>query len=717
MRWQGKALGLSVMLVVVAIVSGNNGLSGLVQNCTVTVSTSQSIQSAINNASANAVICLAEGTWQESLKITKSDLTIRGQGQGKSIITGSLLIQGAQGVTVEKLTLQGSFKNGVELISAKLANIQDTLIQGHGGIGVLVTLDSIVRIERNQISKNSRDGIEVAGSKADLRENQINENSGCGVRADASSTVTGRDNEVLRNAGGTLCGRFPDGFLKTADSIPPRTRAVLSPSANGNGWNNSDVTIMLNIEDNEGGSGIQELRVKINDEEQQVIPAARLNLKDEGRRGSYEFSLSAEGQHRVRYFAIDNAGNHETEQVTPIRIDKTRPTFVSFSPGEGTYSSSITVSWEITDGQSGMDSCLVYVNGNQRLSGNAACRSSTLLDTGRGYDVTVEGYDKAGNIQVVAAHYELPPYLVCLSGCPFSRIQEAIDEVPEGGQIRLSGGTYNEQISISKSLTLQGAGTGSTILRGKGVQGKVLHIIRGNIVIEGLTIEGYLEIEQQRDRPSSITVRLKSSEVTNSPGAGVSAVFVDSSVEIIIQDSRIYGNLADGIEVWNEARLVVENSAIFNNRVSGIMLENSSQGLIVNSRITDNKPSADGQFGDGVMVLHGSQVIIRNSVISGNSRLGIGLWGKNTRAIITNNTINSNTLNGINIGCCGNDHNDAIQAEISNNSIQTNGGCGVSVDNERGIIISGRSNSISGNRGGELCGDTSKFPSGFGGGK
>jgi len=41
----------------------------------------------------------------------------------------------------------------------------------------------------------------------------------------------------------------------------------------------------------------------------------------------------------------------------------------------------------------------------------------------------------------------------------------------------------------------------------------------------------------------------------------------------------------------------------------------------------------------------------------------------------------------------------------------------VYTDNDAGIKITGQGNTISGNKRGNLCGDQSKFPSGFGGGK
>ena len=76
----------------------------------------------------------------------------------------------------------------------------------------------------------------------------------------------------------------------------------------------------------------------------------------------------------------------------------------------------------------------------------------------------------------------------------------------------------------------------------------------------------------------------------------------------------------------------------------------------------------------------------------------------------------NNGTNGITAGN-GGIASETIQAEISSNKIQNNANCGVFADSDSGIRITGKTNTISGNSGGQLCGTTSKFPGGFGGGK
>lgn len=131
MQW--RLLGLVLLLVGLGLV-GSLG-PGLAQSCTVTLNPGQSIQRAVDSVSAGAVICLAEGAWQENLVVTKDDLILRGQGRSKTFVTGSVLIQVAGRFTVESLTLQssavGAAPAGMVLIPAGSFQMGDSFNEGY----------------------------------------------------------------------------------------------------------------------------------------------------------------------------------------------------------------------------------------------------------------------------------------------------------------------------------------------------------------------------------------------------------------------------------------------------------------------------------------------------------------------------------------------------------------------------------------------------------
>ena len=143
-------------------------------------------------------------------------------------------------------------------------------------------------------------------------------------------------------------------------------------------------------------------------------------------------------------------------------------------------------------------------------------------------------------------------------------------------------------------------------------------------------------------------------------------------------------------------------------------MQGSANATIINNRITGNT-TANQSNGHGIGAGGASHATIRDNTISGNDRRGLSLFG-GAQITISNNTISNNLENGILIG--GSDvANESVQVDISSNTIQSNKSCGVNVDSDSGIKITGKSNTISGNTKGQLCGTTNKFPAGFGGGK
>jgi nitrous oxidase accessory protein NosD len=164
------------------------------------------------------------------------------------------------------------------------------------------------------------------------------------------------------------------------------------------------------------------------------------------------------------------------------------------------------------------------------------------------------------------------------------------------------------------------------------------------------------------------------------------------------------------------SKVFLDETMVVGNRSLGVMVRGNSEMEIVNSRVIDQKPDARGQFGDAVLASEKAKLILTQSTISGNALRGIALFNA-AQAQIKNNTITNNNSIGIQIGFSGTP-NETIQVEISANTIQGNKSCGVFVDTDPGIRVTGQNNTISSNaRNSNLCGETSKFPTGFGGGK
>src|SRR5215211_1904188 len=106
-----------------------------------------------------------------------------------------------------------------------------------------------------------------------------------------SFTVTATDNV------GNVTTVTHNYTVVNPDSVAPTSTHSLSAEANTNGWHNDDVTVTLDATDNDGGSGVDEIRYSINGGANAVYDAANKPV------------ISTEGTTTVSYFAVDNNNN------------------------------------------------------------------------------------------------------------------------------------------------------------------------------------------------------------------------------------------------------------------------------------------------------------------------------------------------------------------------------------------------------------------------
>jgi len=136
-------------------------------------------------------------------------------------------------------------------------------------------------------------------------------------------------------------------FSIKVDKSKPVTTHSLNPSLpNGNnGWYVSNVTITLNA--NDSMSEVNVTKYKI----------------DDGNWKKYDkaFIISEEGEHTIKYYSIDSAGNEEDQKEINIKIDKTKPvTTHSLNPSlpngnNGWYVSNVTITLNANDSISGVN--------------------------------------------------------------------------------------------------------------------------------------------------------------------------------------------------------------------------------------------------------------------------------------------------------------------------------------------------------------------------
>ena len=214
-----------------------------------------------------------------------------------------------------------------------------------------------------------------------------------------------------------------------------------------------------------------------------------------------------------------------------------------------------------------------------------------------------------------------PTITVCISGCDFRTVQEAIDDsgTQDGDIIGILDEMHTEAgILVSKSITIQGLGYDIT------------------------TIQAHEQIGQAIERvftiPENVQVTLRN--LTIQKGYPVQAPFSGGGIrnqgDLTIENCLIRKNSAgDGGGILNRGNLLVINSIISHNFADGI-----------------GEPGIECGTGGGINNAFGYSLVIHNSQIKNNIAAGKG--------------------GGLHIACEGNA--EIVNTEISENKSTKNGG-------------------------------------------
>jgi parallel beta-helix repeat protein len=303
-------------------------------------------------------------------------------------------------------------------------------------------------------------------------------------------------------------------------------------------------------------------------------------------------------------------------------------------------------------------------------------------------------------------------------GEPFKTIQAAIDAAKPGDQVHVKSGTYQEQLTIDKSITLQGQDHSTIILAPT------------NLSAPGAANPGAIV------RATGALTRVDIEHFTIEGAAGGTAnllygVRVDGNAFAEIEHNTIT-NIVDSsdstlgvaIDVGNSASspdgagpqvgsAEIEDNTISNYQRAGVIVNHTgSTAEIENNTITASATfHADSQ--SGVEVSDGAVAEIENNIIKGNTNgsngAGIVLFspgvqqlrnchGDRNNFFITE--VENNKISGNDYGIFGSQVTNSlsdqpVSTEVAHNQISGNTFVGIEFDNSSNVSID--NNSISGN--------------------
>jgi nitrous oxidase accessory protein len=213
-------------------------LSSMALAATIFVRSGESIQAAINEANSNDTISIQSGVYRESLNISK---TINLVGIGRPLLDGgainSAIILQADGVNISGFDIRTMRRAGIHVISDNNIIYNNTI----GGCldGIRLDHSRSNSISNNDINNNTN-GITLYSSEQNLiaknsvRDNNINEESDCGIFLAYSNDNVIENNDLTNNGDTSLSLRSSSGNTVRRNIISHNDWYAISLSESSN---------------------------------------------------------------------------------------------------------------------------------------------------------------------------------------------------------------------------------------------------------------------------------------------------------------------------------------------------------------------------------------------------------------------------------------------------------------------------------------------------
>ncbi|WP_299027856.1 right-handed parallel beta-helix repeat-containing protein, partial [uncultured Thermanaerothrix sp.] len=160
-------------------------------------------------------------------------------------------------------------------------------------------------------------------------------------------------------------------------------------------------------------------------------------------------------------------------------------------------------------------------------------------------------------------------WTVCASGCDYISIQAAINAANAGDTIQVQAGTYNEYLSITKSIILEGIGTNQVTLNATVTNGYGVYIKADSVTVKGLTIIGNSSTYYGIKAEGSLNLTLKDLVVKQ---YGRSGIDLNGCTNSLIDTVTAQANGGAGIAITNSTAITMQYLTTSDNSWGGVAL-------------------------------------------------------------------------------------------------------------------------------------------------
>jgi eukaryotic-like serine/threonine-protein kinase len=175
-------------------------------------------------------------------------------------------------------------------------------------------------------------------------------------------------------------------------------------------------------------------------------------------------------------------------------------------------------------------------------------------------------------------------HVVAPSGAEFVSIQDAIDWSPSGDTVKVESGIYQENVRLTKKITLIGVDTGAGApVISPGNKDPALVILADGCIVRGFTI-------QNSDQASGIRITSNNNTLEkNTLNRNAVGLILISSSRNTIRNNQITGNEKAGMTLEGSTENIIEDNNLEKNTVGITLDEFSLSNHIVRNNFQNNQ--------------------------------------------------------------------------------------------------------------------------------